>query len=141
MRVFAYSQRPRGFRYSAGAMSTTEPHDFSTACGMPNNQRVLDVEVLEQGQQIVCVCVYIVASPRLLDGPTVPALIVSNALVATVGEEEHLIFRIIEVNGQPCEKHHELTIFTTPVLIKLSTLSLVVTKGILYTEAENQALT
>src|SRR5882757_3009393 len=95
-------------------MTADVASDFTAACGMPNMNGVLEIELLDEFCEIVGVRVHVVAVPRLAR-TSVAAAVMSNASKATGGEIEHLVFERIGAERPAVAEDHRLP--GAPVLV------------------------
>ncbi len=111
-RAFDHHGRNRanqhGFGNSAGAVPADVAGHFAAPGGMPDVNSALQIELLNNRGQIVCVGVEIITLPRLARA-TMSAAVGGNTAVAAGCEEKHLVFKgigaqrptVTEDDGRP----------------------------------------
>ena len=63
--------------------------DFPAAGGMADQRRVLDIERIQDGREVVGIMIHVVAVPRLV-GPAMAAPVMSDHPEAAACQKEHL---------------------------------------------------
>lgn len=84
---------------------------------MADEHGVFEVEVLDDGEEIVRVSVHVVAVPGLARS-SVTATIVGDDSVAMLSQEEHLVLPVVAVEGPAMAENDWLASWVSPVLVE-----------------------
>ena len=87
---------------------------FAPARRMAHVDRLLQVEFLHQGRQVVGVSVHVVAVPRLAR-PAMPAPVVRDATVPARGQKRHLVLESVSAQRPAVTEDHGLS--RAPILV------------------------
>jgi len=82
---------------------------------MPDVNDVLEIKFLDQGCQIVGICIQVIAAPRLCGTAMAPA-IMSNAAITVIHQKEHLVFKRIGTQWPGMAEDNGLT--GTPIVVE-----------------------
>src|SRR5271170_760152 len=94
--------------------------DFTAASGVAHMDCVLQVKFLSEGQEIVGVCVHLVAVPRLRR-TAVPSPVMRDDPKALLAEEQHLSVPIVSGKRPSVTEHYRLA-FTPVLVVNLRTI-------------------
>src|SRR3546814_8555176 len=97
-----------------GAVAADVAGHLAAAGRMADEDRVFEVQMLDQRRQVVGVGIHLVAVPGLA-GAAVAAAIMANGAIALGGEEHHLRLPGIGTEGPAVAEHHRLP--AAPVLV------------------------
>ena len=103
----------RGLRRPALAVAGQEADHLTAAGGVPDVDGVMQVEMFDQGGEIVGVVVEVVAAGGL-GGPAVPAAVVGDDAVALRQEEQHLVVPVVGGQRPAVAEHDRLTLCPSP---------------------------
>jgi hypothetical protein len=95
-------------------MSANVSRDFAAAGRMAHVNHFTQIERFDNGREIVGVCVHVVAIPRLARSPMATA-VMCDASIAVIGQEHHLVFKGIGVEGPTMTEKDRLS--NAPVLV------------------------
>jgi hypothetical protein len=104
-----------GLSYPGGAVAADVAGDFAAAGGMADQDRVMQIQRLNEGGQIVGVGVEVVAVPGLTGTPAAAA-VVGDGAIALGGDEEQLF--VPHVGGQRPAVAEDDWLAGAPVLVK-----------------------